>query len=76
MEQLCLSLMLMRSGREEMLNSNPGLPSSLPCLSSGQSQLGAGRVLKYPGDQDATQLAGKGARVSLILIAPFVQESQ
>lgn len=30
MEQLCLSLMLMRSGREEMLNSNPGLPNSLP----------------------------------------------
>lgn len=30
MEQLCLNLMLMRSGREAMLNSNPGLPSSSP----------------------------------------------
>lgn len=38
--------------------------------------MGTRRVPGYGGEKDAPQLAGKGARISPILIAPFVQESQ
>lgn len=62
MEQLRLSLMLMRSEKEEMLNSNPCL---LVCLCICQRKnLDAGReTQEVQEEQDASQLAGKRARI-------------
>lgn len=56
------------------MNSSPGLPGSSSGAHSRQAN-GRQEALRYWG-KDAAQLAGKGASISLILMASFVQESQ
>lgn len=76
MEQLCLSLMLMRSGREEMLNPNPRLPSSLPLPQQWAEPAGSRERPEVPRGSGCYSAGRKGSKNLLILIAPFVQESQ
>lgn len=42
-----------------------------PCLCRGQSQLGVGRIPRYGGDKDATQLSRKGSESFAYLNSSF-----
>jgi len=78
MAQLCLNLMLMRRGREEGLNSNPGAAKPLaPASAEGRASWERGRSEVLGGGiRMLLSWVGKGPRVSLTPIAPFVRESQ